>query len=215
VSTEEITQRDAVLDLYPEIKMVARRVASTWAGTVDEDDLIGDIVIRLIGDGQATAVWNLDPPARKKGLNIVARQIASDQREAFDHFHGKFNYTTNEVRLLLGRRALSRDQDYEVNETNDWQNGEVVASSSLQINVDNIDLRVAFAKLSNKYQNILLDQFDGQGYEGHSQDITLAVDSLTREMNRSNKRRWSKHEGPGSRRAMSNASARGVVQANN
>lgn len=211
----EISQRDAMLDLYPEVEKAARRAASVWRGSVVFEDLVQDIGVRLLNDKQAIKIWELTPAGRAKGLGIVARQIASEQRESYSVFSGQFNYTTKEVRSQLNGRALSRDSDYEMTSNyTDIQEGEPVASSSIEINMDNVDLRSAFPRLTQRHQQILLGEFTGDGWKGDSKDITEAIDALTRLMNRNFRNRAAIHDGPGSRRAMSNATARRQSQRN-
>lgn len=211
----QTTQQNAMLDLYPQIKKVAHSTARVWQGSVDVEDLIQDIGIRLLNDKQAIKIWSLTPAGRAKGLGIIARQIASEQRETLNIFTGQFNYTTKEVRSQLGQRALTRDSDYEMTEEySDFQDGEPVASSSLEIKIENIDLRAAFPHLSKRHQQILLDEYSGDGWQGEHKDITEAVDALTRFMNRNYKRRADVHDGPGSRKVKSNASSRRATQRN-
>jgi hypothetical protein len=186
-------QSEALADIFEDIKRVAESIASLWDVAVDPDDLTQDMAERLLRDKTATTVTSCDRDARRSYLQIVAKQVASGHLASYEFHSGQYTYTSDDVRELLDEGALVRVTD------NDPED------ESTTFSVEDTDLRIAFAdedNLSEFHRNILWNEFVDNAYEGHSQNVTRAVRSLTRGMNNNHS-----HDGPGSRKVVSNSAA--------
>jgi len=197
-------QNDALLEILPDIKRAARQIELEWPDVATADDVEQDIVVRLLEDGYVVDARDLEPASRRRFLYKVAQQIASGERVDYEFFTGNFRYSAAEVRGHLENDALI-DIEYED-----------LGDESETFSVEQVDIRNAFRSLSKDHQAVLFERFVYGNYQGVSwQPITRAIDALTRELNRTYKRAHSKHEGPGSRKAISNSQAQYISSQQN
>lgn len=179
-------QNNALIAIRENIERAAQKVAREWAGVIEPDDVVQEIALRLLEKNYATTVAELSEDEQYATLVKIGKQIASQYRSDYDHFSGNFIYSTNEVRALLGSGALE-DQDTEYSP-------------------EYHDLREAYTRLPSRHANVLDRRFlFGEEVEYRAQ-VSRAIDALTAEMNR-NGRQEETHEGPGARKALSNAAA--------
>ena len=186
--------------LEPDVLAAAKTVAWKWPGVIQEDDLRQEIWLRILEAGTSTTdkLLEMDQPLRLSSLSQIGHQIAAKERDDYDLFSGNFFYSTHHVRALLEEDALVHLEN---------QAGTLMHS-------ERFDLQVGMEKLRHRsaVHTHLIEQVYVRGYVpkdgGERKELTRAVDSLTREMNRSNRSQIvAQHDGPGSRKAMSNESA--------
>lgn len=191
-------------DLHAEVLSAARITARRWQGVIDADDAEQEIWVRLLESDYIDRLSDMDKPARGYVLRRIGHQVAGRYRDDYEVFSGQVFYSTDEVRALLAKGLLDRPPD-ELDTASDTMS-------------EWLDLHEATEQLRDQHPShadIIAARYVVGDYEpgpAGGKPLTLAVDALTREMNRIHRRRWAPHEdGPGSRRAVSNAAARGAV----
>lgn len=165
----------------------AARAAASGNGKVEWEDVAQDIWVRLVEDQKyyATLCDMEDPfPSLKK----VAKQEIYKQNSAYEHFTGDYTYTNGEVRGLLKEHLFEPTLET-ISEHSDLVEG----------------LLMVKAKSHNQF-NLLINKFV-HGIEVDSRRESEAVDKLVYCMNQVNKSARYSYEGPGSRRAVTNAAA--------
>src|SRR5690606_20574302 len=130
--------------------------------------------------------------SRLAWLKRIAEQIASIERIDYDYFSGNYCYSSNEVRKAL-------------------ENG-ILTQRPTKVNPISVDIHEALPRLSEKNREILAAKFINRDYDGYRVYVTRAIDKLTELMNRaSHREKHDYHDGPGSRRAISNSGARFIT----
>src|SRR5690606_30008929 len=129
-------------------------------------------------------------------LKRIAEQIASIERIDYDHFSGNYCYSSKEVRSALEKGVL-RQQPTKADPIS-------------------IDIHTAFEQLSDEKKEELVRRyvkFEPAGETSRERMRTQrAVDKLAELMNRAGHReKHEYHDGPGSRRAISNSGARFIT----
>jgi hypothetical protein len=183
-------------DLQDAIHRAAGIVARRWPSVIEADDAEQEIWVRLLENDYYDRVAGLEPAAQTSTLIRIGSQIASGYRDDYEVFSGQVYYATDEVRALLTSGLLDRRRD------------EIDAASETL--TEWMDLHEGAQSLRDSHPAqaaVIARRFLlGEPVE-HSQQVTRAVDALTRHMNQVHRRRSADYEGPGSRRAMSNAAA--------
>lgn len=211
-------KNEAVTELYPEIQRAAKKIANEWSDVVEADDLTNDIVIRLLegNKGYAVTLREMDIPQRTKTLNMIASQLASEARDTYEYFHGNFRYSLEEVRQLLRGGALFHvGQEVVANRFNRSEDGaggerlqpQGFKEPKVRDQTENLDVGVCFRSLSENHQRVLVAAYLTGSYSGHHQRVTEAEEALMHAMNRNFRTAKTNHDGPGSRKAISNAQA--------
>lgn len=202
----------SVLELQRDIERAARHIQLEWPEVVDSwEDMASDIMALLVKDNQGIKIQQLDPKAKRKTLHMIGQQIASSMRDDYEHFTGNYLYSTNEVRSILGSGILKElTETVELPGTDrDWAVGDKKSVTRLE----HVDVLNAFNQLEGHHRGILIRRFN-QGEQLDNvdrKDLTRAVDRLTDILNRTRRRQASQHNGPGSRKAISNSRARQEV----
>lgn len=191
-------QNSAVEQVMSDIQSVSKSVAAKWSSTIDADDVAQEIAIILLRDQYAKRLLEMDRPARKYVLAKIAGRIAAQEATDYEHFSGNFTYSTDEVRSLLARGGLDSPGHELLNgEYVDTNAGDPISVSACEISVDGIDLRAAFAKLTERQQGLLVARYV---YDTTSPDASVrkelsrAVDALTQEMNRAGRKARQEYE---------------------
>ena len=211
-------KNEAVTELYPEIQRAAKKIANEWSDVVEADDLTNDIVIRLLegNKGYAVTLREMDIPQRTKTLNMIASQLASEARDTYEYFHGNFRYSLEEVRQLLRGGALFH-VGQEIVESHFSKREEAGGATDpnplgfkepkVGDQTENLDVEVCFKSLSENHRRVLVAAYLTGSYSGHHQRVTEAEEALMHAMNRNFRTAKTNHDGPGSRKAISNAQA--------
>jgi len=217
-----------------EIKKVARRAELEWPGVAEADDIEQEVYLHILErPGTQRDLAEMDDLSRYRTLHKIAQRIASNERTKLDRFHGNFKFSVDEVRSLL--ESLRDPEKAELGSS--WSDQEYTASggghSDPTANMALENVRVSESqkqlgaaleglKSSNRRQyDALVKRFVyGIVPEGDSYDtfmlIKRAVESVTKRMNNGHKRSHvgepvpgkSLGDGPGTRKAISNSTAR-------
>lgn len=186
--------------ILPDINRAAAHVALEWADVVEPEDVGQGISVALLERPNVLAqVAALEPRQRRQYLFRIGQQVASEERVDYEHFSGQYRYSTDEVRSHLDGGALEGVGE----EPQDPVDGANAATFS----VEDLDIRVAIRRLPEAQQRTLIERFALGRITEDRKAVTRAVDALTRELNRTFRRMAEAHDGPGSRQAVSNATA--------
>jgi hypothetical protein len=160
--------------------------------------------------------------SRVQALTWMGHQIAKGERTSFEYFTGNFRYSVNEVKKLLAGGML-RGMNPATGSS--WAAEDYVATDGsfedglLNRYSTELDLVRAMIRLEDKNHEaaraIVLRYLVGRVPKGSKDEVALvrALVYLTEEMNRSFKKQHAESpDGPGSRRAISNAKAQRVSQ---
>jgi hypothetical protein len=217
-STEQSEQGGAALAILRDIERAARNMTLEWPEVVDSwEDLASEIVSHLLDRRVAVNLKEMDPGPRKKTLTKIAQQLASGMRDQFEHFNGNFKYSTTEVRKCLEDGAIDCVLEATVDNfgglSDEWLPfiSEMGAGREVlgrEVEVEGFDIRVAFSRIGEHHQAILIRRFVTDDELSTSADrmrVTRAIDELTATMNRAYRKAVSEYEGPGSRPRISTA----------
>lgn len=183
---------DTGMDLLADIDSAARIIAHEWPGIIDADDARQEIWVKLLGSASyIDDLTAMSATQRLRALALIGHQVAARYRSDYDRFSGNFLYSTREVRELLELDALRSQGD--------------------AFQADHLDVRNAYRELSSNHTEILSQRYLNGQAVSDTKALTRAVDALTRAMNRRVRERADVHDGPGSRRVMSNATSQALT----
>ena len=208
---------EEVLQYEEYVKEAAKSVANQWQ-RVEEEDLVQNIWVRLLESPSTLDFLRaVDSGAVRPVLFRVARQIAAEDHHKQQVANGDFRYGVREVRRLL-EEGILKGQEEAITSSN-WGQTAVkktgiadstclTASAFTDIVDGMVELRKRpgsryFDLIVRKY--VLGDKLEEEG--GDRRASGRAIKSLTTSMNRNIKRDAADHDGPGSRKAISNRSA--------
>lgn len=182
---------------------VGRKVAWEYPG-IEASDIEQEILLHVAENKSTFAKANYSVTALEKIFFGVARKYAATERYAFIHASATWIYTPKEIRALFENAYFDKDM---------WQRtpqkdeGATITAASVVVSL--WDLDNAFDTLSAADQAVIIKRYD-RGEELDSSEkmrLSRAVDAVTRRVNNQKVKPADPHEGPGSRTAMSNASA--------
>lgn len=191
-----LTSNDKVLELVPTIKKAAKSIAYNWPGVLDEDDAFQSISLKLLeSPGSVTKILGMDRAAQYRAIVGIGHQLASKERANYDIFKGSYRYSVKEVKDVLSAGVLVEDFDHFHEVVFDLMEGLEVLTDRTPQYVDAILSRYADFEIPK------------QGADAGR--LSRALEVLTNEMNKSNKRRYAtRDDGPGTRKVISNEKAR-------
>lgn len=185
-------------DLYPEVEKASRSATRSWTGALDTDDITNDMWVKIL-DAPKTlpALLSYEADQRGKVLRAIARQCAGAEMADRETFSANVTYSTDDVRRILENGGA----------------GEIPGSTA---HVEWIDARVGLGAISGWNAEILhshyvVGDFDVSTSTTRSQ-LERARDALTVAMNTAHKAAKAAHDGPGSRRAVSNSAAQSLTR---
>jgi len=216
-----VNKNQYIVDMLPDIKRAARRVAREWADVIDADDAEQEIALRILDltEPKVRELYELDRGLRISVLTEIGHQIGMKYRDDYELFSGNHRYGTREVRRMLENDALAGVE--EEAGTPLWELPESVIlqlqRTSTETVTERIDLFLGMKRLSERnswYAQVLVANFrDGEPCHKHRIELTRAVDALTAEMNRIHRRRVAEYtEGPGTRPVISGEQARRITR---
>lgn len=232
---EEHEQNTLLARWAKEIQKVARKAEKDWPGLVEADDIFQEVCIHILeAPGTQRDLAEMDDSRRYRTLHKIAQRLASKARDDYYLFSGSFRYSVAEVDELL---KLGEYAFLAVGIESSWNVGDVVSMGgdhsdpTARAALDGIqkeylrkDLRAALEKMqrsSRPYFDILVRKFVSQerGMDSTERSrLERALVELTNEMNHSHKQQHagelvpykSLGDGPGTRKAISNSTARYV-----
>lgn len=183
-------------DLYPEVEKASRSATRSWTGALDAGDIVQDMWVKILeARNTLPALLSYEADQRGKVLRAIARQCAGAEMATRETFSGNANYSTDDVRRILDK-------------------GGAGDKPGTPTHVEWIDVQAGLGAISPWhaeviFANYVIGDFDGSTGSARM-GLTRAVDALAVAMNASNKAAKAAHEGPGSRRVVSNAAAQSL-----
>lgn len=184
---------------------IGRSVAREYPG-VEAEDLSSEALVVLME--KYPLLVGKDAGYIHRVLMEAATSHAAKERYEYMLGTSAYIYRPSEVRALLKEVYWSPDL-WEVPSGKDDYLSATVSADTVFVSV--LDIQQAWSSLKRAYTDVLTRVFRDGHEPGHSQEVTRAIDALTRQLNwRVNRGR--DHEG--SRTAMSNARAQYVTGEN-
>lgn len=177
----------------PVIRRAAKSVAFQWPGILDKDDAEQGIATKLLeSPGSLEKIAGMDDKARYRAVVGIGHQIASQERDDLDQFRGNFNYSVNDVKLLLSKGVL-------------------IERITDDFHCAQFDLEQALPAIADSYFEAIQSRYydgDVPNPGSDARRLSDALTAVTTEMNRSYKRRYAgRDDGPGTRTVLSNSAA--------
>lgn len=191
-----------MIEIANEVAKAARAVAFEWPGVIDAEDLQQEVWVKLYeSENYIKQISAMNGAQRHESLRRIGHQIASSYRASYARFSGNVHYGSEEVRKRLESGILKMRRE-------DIGNGSETLTEFL-------DLNEGLAILREKNQghvDALFAAYVGLEYDRSTSAkrkfLERARNNLTACMNTAHRRRHAAHEdGPGSRKAISNAHA--------
>lgn len=174
-------------DFREKVEKAARSVAGR-SNQVEWEDLSQDIWVWLLENPkQYDKYCEMEDPYRN--LVKVAKQEIYKQNSAYEHFTGNYTYTPGEVRGLLDEYLLD------------------VTLESVSEHVDLVEGLLMVRDDKPAYFKVIIDKWVHGIEPSNPAYQSRSIDKLTENMNQVNKSARYSYEGPGSRRAVTNAAA--------
>lgn len=181
---------EILVEIMPLVRKAAQSVAAQWPGVVEADDVEQEIYVNLL-ELKEENLRRLVDEFDRDGLVKVFKerqgyQIAARYRNDFELFSGNYRYSGEEVRSLL-------------------ESGALVFADEMTV-TERVDLTNAMQRLeetSPQYAEAIVRRYlegDAITTGAESRKAQRAVESLTREMNRSFNKATAEHEGPALRK---------------
>lgn len=200
--------------LGPEIDRLADSLAIQWPG-IDKDDIRQEMWIKVCQNWEAVSRHE-DAEKIALGLAKKAGQgYCSNERYFYQAQTAEWIYTPAEVRHILAQYYFDNDA-WTAAPTKPQAGRQTVEADGLSIAL--IDVKIAIERLSEAHQAILIRAFHGAESlsAGDRKRLQRAVDNVVKFLNRQVSQRFdhSDHDGPGSRKAISNSQARFITSNN-
>ena len=213
---------EAVLKYQDVVRKAAVHISIEWPD-VDVTDVEQDIWVRILeSPSTAETLDSFEPDAVLRFMHKLAKQVAVTEKQKQMVVSGNFRYSKGEVKSMLGNGALyalgagefcsnTADQASGGGQYEDADPTGLTATS-----LADLDHGMKALKVSNKrYFNLLVAKYVIRDVDMSSADTIAthrAIKSLTDRMNFNHQRLSSyHHEGPGSRKAISNARAYAIT----
>jgi hypothetical protein len=198
-------------DLVTEVARAARSAATSWTGAVDVEDVEQDMWVKLYATPKTlTSLFDFERDQRGKVLRAIARQCAGAEMASREHFSGNAAYSTDDVRRILDAGGARPE----------WGGDEPGSVSHTEWLDTQAGLEALGAQYSREgkggpwYAEVLFAHYVADDYEpeDNGQTLSRARDALTAAMNAAHKSAKAAHDGPGSRRAVSNSAAQSLTR---
>jgi len=180
-------------DFYRAVERAARNTAEKWP-LEEWEDLNQDVWVRLL-EKPNTLEKCLESDNPAPMLSRICGQIATENQLKRNLFQGKNPYNPVQVRSMLDAGIL---KDYNV----------ATVSESHDFSYGMLDLK----KANDDYFQIVVSKYKKELDVKEKMKITRAIDKLTDLMNITVLKAPKYHDGPGSRKAVSNDRAQWVTQ---
>lgn len=194
------------VDLLQDVKIIADSLAIQWPG-IDREDIEQEMNMKIL-ENWPNIKNHRD--ARKIALGLAKRggvDYCSRERDYYQRQTSEWIYTPKEVRAILAEaftEPLWTDTPAKPSKGKEYLTADGV---SILI----MDAKNAFEAVSEADQAVVISAFhDGERPSTSAEKMRLsrAIDRMTDVLNRQvHARTYVEHEGPGSRTAVSNASA--------
>jgi DNA-directed RNA polymerase specialized sigma24 family protein len=180
-----------MVEITEEFREKVDKAAKSVAGRdnlVEWEDLSQDIWVWLLENpNQYQKYTEMEDPYRY--LTKIARQQKYKQDSSLEHFSGNYTYNPPEVRGLLSEYLVD------------------VTLERVSEHVDLVEGMLMLRSTNASYFKILVDKYVNGVDPANASAATRATDKLTKLMNQVNRAARYSHEGIGTRRVVSNATA--------
>lgn len=189
---------------------VARKVAKEYPG-ISAEDVEQEVLLEVLKREDMFKRMNYEIPQLWRFLTNYARKYSNDERLAVYQWDSQYHYTTKEVRALCAEALFDRDAFYD----------KVERDVNLMTEFEEImcrvaDLQAAYAKLREQDQNVIYRRYvigeslspaDAKRLERATNHLAIVINK-----GKSIRKVPKDHDGPGARKAISNAHARFITE---
>ena len=188
-------------------RAVSRKLARSYPG-IDADDIEQAILTRVAEQEALFKRMNYGKAALGVMFNKYGSKYANDERLSALNFNDQYHYTTAEVRALCGKALYDRDAFLATIEDNPD-----IVSNFDEVMARVMDLQNAYRDASDSDRAIIAKRFGGEALTpAEAKAAQRAVDRLSLAINIGRSARRGDHDGPGSRKALTNAQAQAAVK---
>ncbi|MGV9364487.1 hypothetical protein [Amycolatopsis sp. NPDC003731] len=184
--------------LLPEVTRAAKSATRSWTGALDAEDIEQDMWVKILESPRTLpALLSYEAEQRGKVLRAIARQCAGAEMADREHFSANVTYSTDDVRRIL-------------------ENGGADQVPGSPSHVEWLDTQAGLGGISPWYAEVIFcyyvagDYVEPPGDNGKT--LTRARDALAVAMNAARKAANAVHDGPGSRRVVSNSAAQSLTR---
>jgi hypothetical protein len=193
-------------------RSLSHKIARDYPG-IEADDIEQAILTRVTEQESMFKRMNYPPDSLRKILHRFGVKYANDERLSALNLSDQYHYTIGEVRALCGEALFDRDAFIAKVE----QDAEYAANFD-EIAARTVDLQTAFAALRPEQRALISKRWVENEIltPNERKALSRTMDRLVQEINRGISKRSGKsarewHDGPGARKATSNAAARALV----
>lgn len=190
-------------------KDAARKVARNYPG-IDPDDIEQTIYAKVLERQGTFARIGYTNAALFSIFNKYGTEYANNERVAAYNFSDQYHYTAKEVRALCSEALFDRDAFMARIEAQD----ERLTADPEEVLARVLDLQDAFNNASDADKAVLVSRFvEGIPPKSSAESMALsrAIDRLALSINIGRSKRRQAHDGPGSRKAISNTTAQAIT----
>lgn len=183
---------------------VGRKVHRKYP-VVERQEIVGEALAKL-----AEVKDKLEAPTKGHLFRVLERaafRYAAEERYRMMLESSQYIYTSSEVRSLLRRYWDPNEWDVPT-ARDDYLTADIAGNV---VTVSLVDIQVCLEDLKPNYKRDLERKFRDD-HPVDSKMVQRAVDALTKALNRQFVQKTRDHEGPGARRAISNARAQAITE---
>ncbi|MFE1095865.1 hypothetical protein [Streptomyces smyrnaeus] len=206
-------------EYLPLAKSIARRFAADWPG-IDADDLYGELSLKIVENQRYLSKADNANAATAALLRKKAAEYCATERNRALFGTSHYLYGAEEVAALVDVFYLPRDAWGEAAPI-EVMGGREKARDGQDTVTGLVDVSAGMERLSEAQRGTIREVWEhgqaeaarraGQTASTFSRAYWRAIGALTVAMNTNRVRRTDDHDGPGSRTAMSNESARALT----
>lgn len=179
-------------DLFPEVTKAAKTATRSWTGALDAEDVEQDMWVKILeSTNTLPSLLSYEANRRGKVLRAIARQCAQADVASRDDFSASATYSTDDVRRILEKGGADE------------------GNPGSPSHIEWLDTQAGLRAIKPWYAEVVFSRYvvgDWNMKSNTNRYVLLeARDALTRAMNNIHKAAAENHDGPGSRKVLSNA----------
>jgi hypothetical protein len=177
--------------IVAEVDKAALVVSRSWTGVLDFEDIRNGTWVKILESPKTLeSLESYEEGQRGRVLRAIARQCVGAELADQEVFSAQVYYSTDDVRRILS-------------------NGGAMDIPGSPSHVEWIDAQEAMKAISPRHAEVLFSRYVAEDYDASAgvsrMNLTRARDALAVAMNRLRREAEMAHEGPGSRRVLSNS----------
>lgn len=185
-------------DIYAEVTKAAKSAARSWTGALDPEDVEQDMWVRIFGSPNTLpSLLSYEADRRGRVLRAIARQCAQAEVADREVFSANVTYSTDDIIRILN-------------------NGGACDIPGSTTHVEWMDVQAGLGVINPRYAGVLHSYYVVGDFKLSSNteksQLRRAREALTVAMNGVHKAAKAAHDGPGSRKAFSNATAQSLIR---